>query len=174
MDRLSRLDGELEAAGGADRDHEAKAILSGLGFKDSDFSRDMREFSGGWIMRARTGSPAVPQSGCPAAGRAERTTWTSRPTCGSRNTSRHFPGGVIITSHDRAFLNTVANRILAIEPGEVVHHHGNYDGYLVARERALELKQAAAAARNARSSGRCGSSSGSDTRPPRRGRCRAG
>ena len=56
-----------------------------------------------------------------------------------------FPGGVVITSHDRAFLNQVANRILAIEPGEVVHHRGNYDDYLVAQERALEIKQAAAA-----------------------------
>ena len=56
-----------------------------------------------------------------------------------------FPGGVIVTSHDRAFLNQVANRVLAIEPGEVVHHRGNYDGYLLARERAMEIKQAAAA-----------------------------
>ena len=51
-DLLSRLDLELEAAGGEDRDHEAKAILLGLGFKESDFSRGMNEFSGGWIMRA--------------------------------------------------------------------------------------------------------------------------
>ena len=35
--------------------------------------------------------------------------------------------------------------MLAIEPGEVVHHRGNYDEYLVARERALEIKEAAAA-----------------------------
>ena len=49
---LSALDEELEAAGGDDRDHEAKAILSGLGFKEADFSRGMSEFSGGWVMRA--------------------------------------------------------------------------------------------------------------------------
>ena len=56
-----------------------------------------------------------------------------------------FPGGVVVTSHDRAFLNQVADQILAIEPGEVVHHNGNYDDYLVARERAMEIKQSAAA-----------------------------
>ncbi len=144
MNRLSQLDGELEAAGGADRDHEAKAILSGLGFKDRDFSRDMREFSGGWIMRAELArllfrNPDVLLLDEPTNHLdLEANLWFEKYLSS-------FPGGVIITSHDRAFLNTVANRILAIEPGEVVHHHGNYDEYLVARERALELKQAAAA-----------------------------
>ena len=52
MARLAQLDRELEGAGGTDRDHEAKAILSGLGFKATDFSRNMSKFSGGWIMRA--------------------------------------------------------------------------------------------------------------------------
>ena len=57
-----------------------------------------------------------------------------------------FQGGVVITSHDRALsLNQVATRVLAIEPGEVVFHRGNYDDYLAARERALEIKEAAAA-----------------------------
>ena len=52
MQRLGQLDMALEAAGGGDRDHEAKAILSGLGFKQGDFLRPMGEFSGGWVMRA--------------------------------------------------------------------------------------------------------------------------
>ena len=144
MDRLARLDGELEAAGGADRDHEAKAILSGLGFKESDFSRGMLEFSGGWIMRAELArllfrNPDVLLLDEPTNHLdLEANLWFEKYLSS-------FPGGVVITSHDRAFLNQVATRILAIEPGEVVHHHGNYDGYLVARERALEIKQAAAA-----------------------------
>ena len=52
LNRLSKLDVALEAAGGDDREHEAKAILSGLGFKQGDFLRPMSEFSGGWVMRA--------------------------------------------------------------------------------------------------------------------------
>ena len=52
LDRLSKLDTELEAAGGDDREHEAKAILSGLGFKQGDFLRPISQFSGGWAMRA--------------------------------------------------------------------------------------------------------------------------
>ena len=141
---LAQLDEELEAAGGVDRDYEAKAILSGLGFKESDFSRGMREFSGGWIMRAELARLLFRKPDLLLLDEPtnhldlEANLWFEKYLSA-------FPGGVVITSHDRAFLNQAANRVLAIEPGEVVHHRGNYDGYLVARERALEVKQAAAA-----------------------------
>ncbi len=141
---LSQLDEELEAAGGVDRDHEAKAILSGLGFKETDFSRGMREFSGGWIMRAELARLLFRKPDLLLLDEPtnhldlEANLWFEKYLAS-------FPGGVVITSHDRAFLNQAANRVLAIEPGEAVHHRGNYDDYLVARERALEVRQAAAA-----------------------------
>ena len=141
---LYKLDEELEAAGGDDRDHEAKAILLGLGFKTSDFSRGMHEFSGGWIMRAELARLLFRKPDLLLLDEPtnhldlEANLWFEKYLSS-------FPGGVVITSHDRAFLNQAANRVLAIEPGEVVHHRGNYDDYLVARERTLEIKQAAAA-----------------------------
>ncbi len=144
MGLLAQLDAKLEAVGGTDRDHEAKAILSGLGFKESDFTRNMGEFSGGWIMRAELArllfrNPDLLLLDEPTNHLdLEANLWFEKYLSS-------FAGGVVITSHDRAFLNQVANRILAIEPGEVVHHRGNYDDYLVARERALAIKQAAAA-----------------------------
>ncbi len=144
IDLLSQLEGELEAAGGDDRDHEAKAILSGLGFKDSDFSRGVNEFSGGWVMRAELArllfrNPDLLLLDEPTNHLdLEANLWFEKYLSS-------FPGGVVLTSHDRTFLNHCANRVLAIEPGEVVHHRGNYDDYLVARERSLEIKQAAAA-----------------------------
>ena len=144
MARLAQLDQELEDAGGDDREYEAKAILSGLGFKPTDFSRSMSEFSGGWIMRAELArllfrNPDVLLLDEPTNHLdLEANLWFEKYLAA-------FAGGVIITSHDRAFLNQVATRVLAIEPGEVVHHRGNYDDYLLARERALEIKEAAAA-----------------------------
>ncbi len=144
MDQLAGLESQLDAAGGGDRDHEAKAILSGLGFKDSDFTRDMAEFSGGWIMRAELArllfrNPDVLLLDEPTNHLdLEANIWFEKYLSA-------FQGGVVVTSHDRTFLNQVANRVLAIEPGEVVQHRGNYDEYLVARERALEIKEAAAA-----------------------------
>ena len=144
MQRLAELETALDAAGGDDRDHEAKAILSGLGFKESDFDRAMTEFSGGWIMRAELArllfrNPDVLLLDEPTNHLdLEANIWFEKYLAS-------FQGGVVITSHDRTFLNTVANRVLAIEPGEVAHHRGNYDEYLAARERALEIREAAAA-----------------------------
>ena len=144
MDRLAGLEARLDASGGDDREHEAKAILAGLGFKQSDFSRDMSEFSGGWIMRAELArllfrGPDILLLDEPTNHLdLEANIWFEKYLSS-------FAGGVILTSHDRTFLNQVANRVLAIEPGEVVHHRGNYDEYLAARERALEIKEAAAA-----------------------------
>lgn len=141
---LSTLDQDLEAAGGDDRDHEAKAILSGLGFKEADFSRRMHEFSGGWIMRAELARLLFREPDLLLLDEPtnhldiEANQWFEKYLAS-------FPGGVVVTSHDRAFLNHVANSVLAIEPGEIVHHRGNYDDYLLARERILETRQAAAA-----------------------------
>ena len=134
----------LEAAGGTDREHEAKAILSGLGFKQGDFLRPMGEFSGGWAMRAGLAKLLF---------RAPDVLLLDEPTnhldleanLWFEKYLDSFKGGVLITSHDRAFLNQVATRVLAIEEDEVVFMKGNYDRYLVARERTLQVKQAAAA-----------------------------
>ena len=137
MEQLGRLDAALEAAGGEGREHEAKAILSGLGFKESEFLRPMREFSGGWVMRAALASLLFMKPDLLLLDEPtnhldlEANLWFEKYLSS-------FKGGVLITSHDRAFLNQVATRILAIEPDEAAVHRGNYDEYLVARERALE------------------------------------
>ena len=144
MKRLGRLDIDLEAAGGDDRDHEAKTILSGLGFKQVDFLRPMVEFSGGWVMRAGLARLLFQQPDILLLDEPtnhldlEANLWFERYLAS-------FKGGVIVTSHDRAFLNQVATKVLAIEDDEVVLMKGNYDEYLVARENALKVKQSAAA-----------------------------
>ncbi len=144
MQRLGRLEMALEAAGGGDRDHEAKAILSGLGFKEGDFLRPMGEFSGGWVMRAGLArllfkNPDLLLLDEPTNHLdLDANLWFEKYLAS-------FRGGVIITSHDRAFLNQVATKVLAIEQDEVVLMRGNYDDYLIARERSLKIRQAAAA-----------------------------
>ena len=144
LDRLSKLDTALEAAGGDDREHEAKAILSGLGFKQGDFLRPMSEFSGGWAMRASLAGMLFRKPNLLLLDEPtnhldlDANLWFEKHLAS-------FQGGVLVTSHDRAFLNQVATRVLAIEQDEVVHLRGNYDDYLLARERSLQIKRAAAA-----------------------------
>ena len=142
--QLGQLDIALEAASGVDREHEAKAILSGLGFKQDDFLRPLGEFSGGWLMRASLakllfGKPDVLLLDEPTNHLdLEANLWFEKYLAS-------FRGAVIVTSHDRAFLNQVATKVLAIEPDEVVLLRGDYDDYLVARERSLQVRQSAAA-----------------------------
>jgi ATP-binding cassette subfamily F protein 3 len=142
--QFAQLDSALEAAGGGDRDHEAKAILSGLGFKQDDFPRPLDEFSGGWLMRASLArllfkNPDLLLLDEPTNHLdLEANLWFEKYLAS-------FRGAVIVTSHDRAFLNQVATRVVAIEPGEVVILKGGYDDYLAVREHSLQAKQAAAA-----------------------------
>ncbi len=144
LEHLGRLDAELEAAGGDDREHEAKAVLSGLGFKQGDFLRPMGEFSGGWVMRAGLArllfmKPDVLLLDEPTNHLdLDANLWFEKYLAS-------FQGGVLVTSHDRAFLNQVATKVLAVEPDEVVLMKGGYDDYLVAREHSLKVKEAAAA-----------------------------
>ena len=144
LDRIGKLDMELEAAGGGYREYEAREILSGLGFDKEDFSRPMSEFSGGWAMRANLAKMLYRKPNLLLLDEPtnhldlEANLWFEKYLTS-------FDGGVIVTSHDRAFLNQVATRVIAIEPDETVLHRGNYDEYLVAREQTLEVKQAAAA-----------------------------
>ena len=142
--RLGRLDASLEAAGGDDRDYQAKAILSGLAFKQSDLSRSISEFSGGWIMRAALARLLFRQPDLLLLDEPtnhldlEANLWFEKYLSS-------FLGGVLITSHDRAFLNQVVTRVLAIETEGVSLHKGNYDDYLEARERYLEVLRSTAA-----------------------------
>ena len=109
---------ELEASGGEDRDYEAKAILLGLGFKQHDFSRPMNEFSGGWVMRAALAKMLFRKPDLLLLDEPtnhldlEANLWFEK-YLGS------FRGSILVTSHDRAFLNQVATKVLAIEPDGV-------------------------------------------------------
>ena len=144
LEELSQLDRALEAAGGDDREHEAKAILSGLGFKQSDFIRPLGEFSGGWLMRAALAGLLFRKPDLLLLDEPtnhldlDANLWFEKYLAS-------FRGAIVLTSHDRAFLNQVANRVLALEPDEAVIYKGGYDDYLIAREDSLQIKRQAAA-----------------------------
>ena len=144
LQQLDRLDRAMEAAGGDDREHEAKAILSGLGFKQGDFVRPLGEFSGGWLMRAALARLLFRKPDLLLLDEPTNHLDLDANLWFEKYLST-FRGAIVLTSHDRAFLNQVATRMLAIEPDEVVIYKGGYDDYLIARERSLEVKQRAAA-----------------------------
>lgn len=143
LGELGELQYSFEAAGGYDTEHMAKNILSGLGFVESDFQQLLGTFSGGWLMRAELAKLLLLKPDLLLLDEPtnhldlDACIWFERylETC---------KGAVMVTSHDRAFLNRVADKVLAFEQNEVILHNGNYDSYMMAREKELETRQAAA------------------------------
>lgn len=143
LKELGELQHLYEAKGGYDSEHEAKIVLSGLGFAESDFGRALSEFSGGWQTRIELArllflNPDILLLDEPTNYLdLETQRWFE-------NYLKRYHGAVLVTSHDRAFLNNAASKILSIEDDGVIFYRGNYDSYVLAREKDIKTQQAAA------------------------------
>ncbi len=143
LKELGQLQELYELKGGYDSEHDAKIILSGLGFAESDFGRKLSEFSGGWQTRIELArllflDPDILLLDEPTNHLdLETQRWFE-------GYLKRYHGAVLVTSHDRAFLNNVIRKIISIEADEVIFYHGNYDSYVLAREKDIETQQATA------------------------------
>ena len=141
--KLGELQSLYEAKGGYNSEHEAKIILGGMGFAPSDFERPLSEFSGGWRTRIELTrllflNPDVLLLDEPTNYLdLETQRWFE-------SYLRRYRGAVLVASHDRAFLNNVVSKVIAIEDETVIFHHGDYDSYVLAREKDIETRKAAA------------------------------
>jgi ATP-binding cassette, subfamily F, member 3 len=113
-------------------EHEALAILSGLGFAPGDEHRDVEEFSGGWKMRGVLAGLLFQRPDVLLLD--EPTNHLDMPSVAwfsdfLKRWSRCF----ILISHDREFLNEQIDRIVSLEPEGVRIYPGNYERYLVQR-----------------------------------------
>jgi ATP-binding cassette subfamily F protein 3 len=140
LHELGEMQHAFESSGGYNVEHEAKKILSGLGFAESDFGRPLSEFSGGWRIRVELAkilflNPDLLILDEPTNHLdLESIRWFE-------SYLKSYQGAVMITSHDRAVLNNLAKKVIAIEKDEVIFYHGNYDSYVLAREKDLETRQ---------------------------------
>jgi ATP-binding cassette subfamily F protein 3 len=140
---LGELQSEFESTGGYHAEHEARVILSGLGFTESDFFRPLSEFSGGWHTRVELAKLLFLNPDLLILD--EPTNHLDLETIRwFENYLKGYRGAVLVTSHDRAFLNNVARKIIAIERDEVIFFNGSYDDYILTRQKELEIRQAMA------------------------------
>jgi ATP-binding cassette, subfamily F, member 3 len=143
LSELGELQHTFESSGGYNAEHEARIILAGLGFSEADFFRPLAEFSGGWRIRVELAKLLFLNPDLLILD--EPTNHLDLETTGwFENYLKSYQGVILLTSHDRAFLNNVVKKVIAIEQDEVIHYHGNYDGYVLARQKDLEVKQSAA------------------------------
>ena len=146
-ERIAEAHERYASAGGYSAQSRALAILAGLGFRDGDGARAVREFSGGFRMRLNLGRALL---------RPSDLLLLDEPTnhldldaiLWLENWLRGYPGTMILVSHDRDFLDRATDHTLAIVPGEKIGvmrlYGGNYSQY--ESQRALELEQQQAAA----------------------------
>ena len=141
--QLGELQHQFEVAGGYDVQHDAEVILCGLGFRKSDFDRPLREFSGGWLVRVSLAELLIQNPDLLLLD--EPTNHLDLESCiWFENYLKSYEGAVLVTSHDRAFLNRVAHKIISLEAEEVIYYPGRYDEFVLAREKDLEVRAATA------------------------------
>src|SRR5215211_7374492 len=145
LDRFGHVQEEYEHLGGYALESQAREVLHGLGFDDARIDGDVGALSGGWKMRvamARVllGRPDVLLMDEPTNHLdIESIIWLE-------DFLRSLPGALLMTSHDRDFMNRLVTKIAEIDSGEITVYSGNYDFY--ERERALrEANREAAYAR---------------------------
>lgn len=144
LKELGELQHRFEAYGGYDLEQEARVILTGLGFKESDFDRPLGNFSGGWLMRAELGKILLQNPDLLLLD--EPTNHLDLETqMWFESYLAAYQGAVLLTSHDRAFLNRVVTRVVALENGTAAVYRGNHDDYVLTRQLEMETLEAAAA-----------------------------
>lgn len=133
---------EFEQRGGYDLDSRAKEVLTGLGIGPADYDRPVESFSGGWKMRIAlakilTLKPDVLLMDEPTNHLdIESIIWLEEWL-------KNYPGALVMTCHDREFMNRSANRIIEIANQSITVYSGDYDFY--EREREVRKSQLLAA-----------------------------
>jgi len=137
LEEHHRLQEQLENSGYYRREAMIASVLAGLGFSRGDLDRDTGEFSGGWQMRIALAKVLLeqpdillldePTNYLDIEARSWLEGWLAK-----------FPGGCLLVSHDRYFLDVTVNEVYEVFQGNLKRYAGNYTAYEKTRRMELE------------------------------------
>ena len=139
-EKIALLHGRLQEIGGYAARARAAELLHGLGFKDSDFTRPVSEFSGGWRVRLNLARALMCRSDLLLLDEPtnhldlDAVLWLE-------NWLKSYPGTLLMISHDRDFLDAVVSRIVHIEQQQMTLYQGNYTAFERTRAERLAGQQ---------------------------------
>ncbi|MDR0763644.1 MAG: ABC-F family ATP-binding cassette domain-containing protein [Bacteroidales bacterium] len=142
LEKLAEQTERYHILGGGTEQAGAEKVLLGLGFKHSDFSRTVTEFSSGWQMRVELAKILL---------RAPEVMLLDEPTNHLDIESiewleeflQTYQGAVVVVSHDRRFLDNITKRTIEIVLGRIEDYSCSYSLYVEQRQERREIQQAA-------------------------------
>jgi ATP-binding cassette subfamily F protein 3 len=144
MNRYGEVQGDFQHRGGYDLEARAQEILTGLGIPPTEQTRPVESFSGGWKMRIALAKILVlnpdallmdePTNHLDIESIIWLETWL-----------KEYKGALVMTSHDREFMNRCVNKIVEISNKAITTYGGNYEFYM--KERDIRREQLLAAAK---------------------------
>ena len=143
-DRYGDLQHEFERLGGYDREARAKTILRGLGIRSEKWDQPLDQLSGGWRMRCEL-SRLLLQSPDVLLLDEPSNHLDLKSVVWLESFLKSYEGSVLLISHDRRFLNSLATRIIELDRGALSVYSGNYDDYEKQKQEREELLESQAA-----------------------------
>ena len=140
--RLGELHGRMEQIEGYAAPSRAARLLHGLGFPDDKIRLPVNEFSGGWRMRLNLAQALMCRSDLLLLDEPtnhldlDAVIWLQQWL-------QRYPGTLLLISHDRDFLDEVADHILHVEQQQLTLYTGNYTAFERMRAEKLALQQSA-------------------------------
>ncbi|MCE3009276.1 MAG: ATP-binding cassette domain-containing protein [Proteobacteria bacterium] len=144
LEEYGELQAEFERRGGYTLETRAAEILTGLGIGPDDYHRPTESFSGGWKMRIALAKILAIQPDVLLMDEPtnhldlESIVWLEQWLA-------QYEGSILMTSHDRDFMNRLVTKIVEVANQAITTYSGNYDFY--EREKSVRMEQLIAAAK---------------------------